>query len=284
MPTKSVLRGVATLVCVSVAVISPRLTPDTGYFNPAQAESGPPLSTKQAWRLFEAQHGTEWKAEWDAAFGTPKRLEGAYSRPFPGDPQEAAQQFLSENRALFRLQANLADLRLAYRRESLIGTHLAYKQSYAGLPVFNGDIAVHLDQANRVFLVHNYYIPVEALAPLNRTPTLSIQEAVEYTLQQVDPEQAARAMSNPDRSPPGSELGIYRTADGNHLAYRFVAAGIEYVTDAHSGEILDRTELAHHFRHRRSGGGDSTTTRSPVGDSTRSGVPPAIDGVGSRSH
>ncbi len=213
-------------------------------FYPAFAQSP---EVKQAWKHFTEKHGTQWQVTWAASLGTPKSLRGLY-KPLRGDHEEVAKSFLIENRDLFQMRADLSDLSLQSRKQSPAGTHLTFQQSYRGLPIFNGGLDIHITPYSQVFLVHNRYIPEAALEQFSLTPNLSKDDAnqraaADYlTYKLFDksgkfylPEAAVVSV------PP--ELGIFRLSNGNRLAYRLTVGVVRYIINAHSGEILERTQL-----------------------------------------
>lgn len=214
-------------------------------WSPAFAQSP---EIQQAWEHFTKEHGTQWRVTWDAVLGTPRSLGGARSKPFAGDPEQAAKRFLAEHHALFQLRADLSDLLLQHLKHSPAGAHVTFEQRYWGLPVFNGGLEVHLTPGGEVFLVHNRYAPEAVLAQVSVMPSLSSDDAAQLA----EADARAHVLSDKAGRPfqPGAavvtvppELGIYRVPAGYRLVYRVTVGVVRYVIDAHSGEILERTEL-----------------------------------------
>ena len=75
-------------------------------------------------------------AAWSAASG-PANAQ-------PGTATARAQAYLSRNAGELGLRANLSDLRLASRRESLTADHVRYQQTVNGVPVFGAYVSVSL--------------------------------------------------------------------------------------------------------------------------------------------
>lgn len=82
-------------------------------------------------------------------------------------PTQAAAIFLTQYAPLLGLSANLGELQLVRETPSLTGVHLTYRQVYAGLPVFGGELTVHLDKSNAVQLVTQDLLPIKNLPQLN---------------------------------------------------------------------------------------------------------------------
>src|SRR5436305_4137665 len=72
-------------------------------------------------------------------------------------PQDAADKFRKRYSAPLGLTNDLEDLQIERKTTSLTGEHVIYRQTYAGLPVFGGEIGVHLDRShNVVALTHDF--------------------------------------------------------------------------------------------------------------------------------
>jgi extracellular elastinolytic metalloproteinase len=88
---------------------------------------------------------------------------GALSGAHPGeDPLEVAKSFLyAHTDGLGLSAADLVDFEVTDRvpSESSGAVHLYLRQTFAGLPVYNGQIQVHLDRDGRVLSVTNDFLP-----------------------------------------------------------------------------------------------------------------------------
>jgi hypothetical protein len=202
---------------------------------------------KRAWSRFAADNGTGWRAEWTAAGDQATRLRGE-AAPVAGHPETVAATFLSANADVLGIRADLADLRVASTRESLVGHHVTYQQSYGGLPVFNGFVDVHVKRGGSVFLVHNETATAAALGTLPRKARLTAADAA-WTAQSAHfNTQLYDKRGNP--IPPasteiqdGPELGVQRTERGLRLAYQVTVGAVRYVVDGGSGEIMEALPL-----------------------------------------
>lgn len=74
--------------------------------------------------------------------------------------QEASAYFLQSNSQLLGLSAGLNELRVSRSFDSLTGKHVVYQQVYNGLPVFGGDLGVHLGKDLAVNLVNADLKPI----------------------------------------------------------------------------------------------------------------------------
>ena len=65
---------------------------------------------EQVWKRFTGENGTKWQVIWDAGLVTPKSLRGALLKPFPDVLERVARRFVSENRDLFQVRADLSQV------------------------------------------------------------------------------------------------------------------------------------------------------------------------------
>src|SRR5262245_1427982 len=121
-------------------------------------------------------------------------LRGALSPPAPDGPRPAADRFLAGHAAVYGGRADLADLRLEDTHASRSGTHLRYRQTWRGLPVFDAGVDVHVSPAGGVFLLHNRFAPGLAL---DTTPAFGAAAAAERARQRFARPQGARAGMRP---------------------------------------------------------------------------------------
>ena len=77
-----------------------------------------------------------------------------------GDAQSVARAYLEAFDELYELPSNPSDLRLWRVRESLLGTHLRFRQDLHGIPVEGAEIIVSVDHDLRVSKVYNNTYPV----------------------------------------------------------------------------------------------------------------------------
>ena len=190
--------------------------------------------------LVELQSDGEsgWHLEWDRGFNQIRTLRGR-STPRPGDAETVAAAFLRDRHALFGLPFDLEGLTLASRRESPMGTHLAYEQTWNGLVVHKGGIDVHVSRAGEVFLVHNRYVTPDVFAGKSAIPMLAAADAV-------DAARAALAVGGPAKSDVfgAPTLVLFRGRGTVELAYRITLRGRRYVVSAATGAVLESTPTA----------------------------------------
>jgi Zn-dependent metalloprotease len=86
-----------------------------------------------------------------------------------------AEQYLRENAAVLGLQsAELSDLVHKVTRESLSGVTVRYNQFADGIPVYKGEVVVHINNDNRVSMVTANYRP--SLALDNLVPAITADQ------------------------------------------------------------------------------------------------------------
>ena len=162
-----------------------------------------------------------------------------------GDLGEAPVANKAGDRAMLWLQQNAhvygydtADLTLTREFGGVTKPlHFFYEQKYEGLPVFNAEVGVHMDQQGRVWALNNTYVPVSAQSTV---PSVSAEQAFDAAVKAVG---APRAMLITTHVP-APELGIWPTADGGRLAWRTLVdvskAGVfEVIVDAVTGEAME---------------------------------------------
>ncbi len=106
-----------------------------------------------------------WQVRWDASTGLPARLSLSATDPMGQSPEEAARGFLKTNAGMFTMQegSNL-DLKTVEVQESAAGQHVRFIQQAEGLPVWQGNVSVHMDKALRVQAVNSHYVPIPKVA------------------------------------------------------------------------------------------------------------------------
>jgi hypothetical protein len=117
-------------------------------------------------------------------------LAGSLTAPQPGDPEEIARWFLSSARAQQRPFAAASgeaqpELALVSRsrspRMSLI--HLTFRQTYQEIPVFDGEVQIHLDDQGRIW---RFTQPVRLpTAPPAGEPKITARQALEKAVEAI---------------------------------------------------------------------------------------------------
>lgn len=122
--------------------------------------------------------------EVEPATGATRKLfnqVGFLTGPQPGDTKQVAFDFLAANKALLGLSAeDLANFEITDDVQDGTSTvrHLYLRQVHAGLPVYNGQLQVHVNNDGRILAVNNLFLPGLADA-VNRTePKIDAAEAI----------------------------------------------------------------------------------------------------------
>jgi hypothetical protein len=180
--------------------------------------------------------------EINSVTGVPVAL---YQVNFPvdsGTPEEMARQYLAENASSLRLlDPDLADLSHRITRESRSGSVVRFIQNVAGVPVYNSEIVVHVNNQYVVtFVLSNYKgaVEVDSVIP-TLTPVDAKRIAYDYLglREEIDPGTAA--------------LYVFHNQDMTRLAYQvrvFAADPLgdwEVLVDAHSGELIKVVNLTY---------------------------------------
>ena len=116
------------------------------------------------------------KVEINAVTGVPVALYQVNYPVRPSSPEAMAEQYLQENAAVLGLQsADLADLVHKFTRESVSGSTVRYRQFVGNIPVYKGEVVVHINNNNQVSFVTANYRP--SLDINNLVPAISASEA-----------------------------------------------------------------------------------------------------------
>ena len=111
---------------------------------------------KATWDSFQAGEQSQWTAVWSPDGSRAVRMRGK-SEVMGATAKDAADNFLSSMSSVLGVSADLGDIEYTGKRESPGASHLSYRQTYKGLPVFNGAVEVHVNEAGQVFLLHNQF-------------------------------------------------------------------------------------------------------------------------------
>jgi len=132
----------------------------------------------------------------EKANGTlPTYLLHCGSAPQAADSVGSARALLAANAAWLGLRSDLSDLALLVQTDSLGATHVRFQQTYAGLPVWLAEVAVHISHAGEIQLIQSSYLPE---LDLSTRPTLTAEQATSAkSLRSLrSPNQAALAASS----------------------------------------------------------------------------------------
>lgn len=120
-----------------------------------------------------------------SAFGATRTLANATGNltlPSKGaqNPQAVARAFINGNIDVLGLTANdLRGMKITDVVESISGvTHFYFEQNLQGVPVYNGQMQVHVTKAGEISMVNNDFIPNLASSVKTMTPAINAQAAV----------------------------------------------------------------------------------------------------------
>jgi len=131
----------------------------------AQAEGRPAAEVLSAWAMLQVRSSEPVAVSWDPRTGTPQSLFGRLSEAAPGESDAAAaRRFVAENSGLFRLSPALSELALSSSFDSPMGSHVAFRQVYQGIPVSGAEVKVHFNCAGEIVAVNNTSVPAIALS------------------------------------------------------------------------------------------------------------------------
>lgn len=218
---------------------------------------------KQAINALQAKVGTHWTMEWNPQHTQIITMRGQLSRPnsnkISPSVEKIATDFLKENHHLLHIPAHLNDLQIEQNQESLAGFHLRMRQHFHKLPVFNGEVEVHLNKKHMISLIHSNYL---ADINLNTTPALTKEAAIaiaeQDSLQNLSLTKKTGekiALTNVNlvfNAPVDFALGIFGLNDKAVLAYKFSLSvdlpeiASTYIIDANTGAILEHWNLIQH--------------------------------------
>jgi len=180
--------------------------------------------------------GGNWQIRWNQRTGTPATLFGYKTEPVgvPYRPEKIARDFLKKNHKIFKMKPGLEDLTFRRSRESAGITHLDFRQTYKGIPVYMGEYSVHVGSDGRIWMANGNYYPDISV---DTSPKLSSGEAEAIAFAKVGVTGELRANVQ-------SELMVYPEEDRFYLAWRVIIPAYEPFGDwqvfvnAHTGEVL----------------------------------------------
>jgi Zn-dependent metalloprotease len=181
-------------------------------------------------------------AEINAVTGVPVAL---YQVNYPvrsGSPEAMAEQYLSENADTLGLQyADLSDLVHKSTRDGLTGTTVRYRQFVGEVPVYKGEVVVHINNDNLISLVTANYRPDLAL---DLVPSISADEARQLAFTYLNVSGALYY----DKT----RLTVYDFNNQTRLAYQVrietsePAGSWEVLVDAKTSEIFKAADEAYY--------------------------------------
>ena len=112
-----------------------------------------------AWKDFENTNPGNWRIRWDGRTGTPASIYFGKTKPYSGDPEQAARTFLEENSALTKMKSDLSNLKLS----RIIAHHnisdVTFQETYSGIPVEGAEYQVHVLSDGCVDMTNGKYYP-----------------------------------------------------------------------------------------------------------------------------
>ncbi len=227
MKTKSIWVILTALICL--AVLAAAL--------PVQADQPPPSPTPEtALADLERAAGGTLHIEW---------ASGPESRPLfisgqiptdEHDPEQAARAFFDRYAALYSMRSPQQELQLARLEEDSLGMHhLRFNQTANGVPVFGGQLIVHL-RDGFITAVNGTYFPG---LQVDTVPRLTQEEALAIVLQDVGDEQAEFRTNR-------SGLVVYVDDGQPFLTWKINVFSRRnlgnwlYFVDAHDGRIVHK--------------------------------------------
>jgi hypothetical protein len=128
-----------------------------------------------------AGDGLRFKVVPGSFYGTPKELWGFRARPSDGTPQAVAVRFLLAHADLLGLTGLGHDLAHRKTLSSVGAQHVILSQRLRGIRIHRAYVTVHMDRAQRVYLVKNRAVPAGFL-PLRPAQTIGPAAAARIAL------------------------------------------------------------------------------------------------------
>ncbi len=241
---------------------------------------------------FFAENGTDWQVQW-TPHKTPHRLIGDRIPQFfdardAESSEAAAREFIDRNDYLFRIGNSDLELWVNEKRGRI--RYLIFNQTYEGIPVYNGrvDFRYTLD-GDLVLIGHDAYPQIE----INTSPALTDEMAIVAAQAEVDFDEAKGDYIDGEPQPfiwvEDGQSPVYHLSWQVGLFTRGILPDSDLPThrwkifvDAHSGEILEKVDLAASAV--ISGYVTGMVKDEPYGDDELRGLPNTkvqISGVGS---
>jgi Zn-dependent metalloprotease len=176
------------------------------------------------------------KIRWNSRTGSPRSVRGIRTEPAEGTVRQIARQFLAENRSLFGIREDLADVQYVQTTERRGIRHVKFRQVYHSLPVFGAEVIVHIDQVDRVQMVNGEYC--SGIEVDTTTDTISKTAAIHAVL-------AALEIEGAPPSDVQAELVVFPRGEGYCRAYKVTLntqvplGNWVYFVDASNGEVVD---------------------------------------------
>lgn len=163
-----------------------------------------------AWEDFKNNNGNNWKVKWNDKTGGATVIRGNSNKTYNGPPEQAARQFLRDNRNIFGMTASLQELSLK-KIVNYKGTKsVKFSQNYENISVFTGGYSVLIDENNKITLANGHFFSDISISNL---PQISEDEAITYLL-------ISESLPYPEYSLPEAELIVYPLDEEYKLAWK----------------------------------------------------------------
>ncbi len=169
---------------------------------------------------------------------TPLVFTGIHDPVNGTTPVEKAMDWVRQNQEVLGVK-DLNDLTPYFERIGPSGSTIRLRQMYQGVPVYQGEIVVHISKKSEVTYVTNTFDPL--IEGLNVVPSLTEEAALEIAKTHIAAKGHINFTSN--------DLFVYNR-EGNHLVHKVVIEGEaplgswEVIVDAHNGEVLRAADRA----------------------------------------
>ena len=234
---KSILQASIGFVLIMIFLVPARLQenlPDKAapktVRHQRQAEGRPAPDVASRWAAFAARNSKPLAVTWNPKTGTPESIYGELSSPGAASAK-AARRFMSENAALLKMKHGLEDLESFGVKDTPMGRHVVFQQTFEGVPVYGSRTAVHFNKSGAVVGISNTYVP-DVYVPTTRA-SVSRQSAVQIARAQIKGASSDDGVS--------SELFVY-AENQPALAWQITiptdGPTWEMFIDAQSGNIL----------------------------------------------
>jgi Zn-dependent metalloprotease len=157
-----------------------------------------------------------------------------------GSSIDLSLRFFEENRDLYRMSNPPAELTLKDVKEDELGmTHVTFSQTYSNIPVFLGELKVHMDREKRITAINGHYLDG---INVGTKPAITLAQAQEKIVQDLGSTVEACNFQQ-------GVLVVFRRDSSDYLAWLTQVRTSDnkgtwkYLVDALFGEVLHRYSL-----------------------------------------
>jgi bacillolysin len=214
----------------------------------------------------------ELKTTWNDKLKIITHLSGALTQPSEEEPKKIALNFLRKNQSLFGIEDIGKEITFKRLKTDEYGWHhVVLQQQFQQVPVWNGVIQVHIDNAGVVQTVSSKYLPG---IKIETAPKIDPQKAVEVSWEDAK-------LKDPIEPEMPPYKVIYQYKGRIHLAWVFTIHGWdfsldgttrepaswEYFIDARKGTVITRFNLVRYQA--TTGKGLSVSNPSRLNETTK---------------